>query len=71
MTEYTDPTGQAFELDEDTIADLKALAHLTRQHTNEVAAQAIEQLRNTLIPSTREPATRAPRTSRKPAEPKP
>jgi predicted transcriptional regulator len=64
MTAYTSPAGVTIELDDDTIADLQALSHITRKHTNDLARQAIEQLRNTLVPSTREAPARAARKAK-------
>jgi len=53
MTAYSSPKGIEFELEDDTVDDLKALSHITRESTATLAKQAVEQLRNTLVPSTR------------------
>lgn len=64
MPTYSTEDGPAIELDTDTVGDLLALSHITRKHTNELARQAIEQLRNTLVPSTREAPARAARKAK-------
>ena len=47
-----------------TVDDLKALSHITRESTALLAKQAVEQLRNTLVPSTRVAVARAVRKSK-------
>jgi hypothetical protein len=64
MPTYSTPDGPQIELDTDTVSDLLALSHITRKHTNDLARQAIEQLRNTLVPSTREAPARAVRKAK-------
>lgn len=64
MTQYTAPSGQVIELEDGTVNDLLALAHITRKSTDELARQAIEQLRNTLVPSTREAPARVARKAK-------
>lgn len=64
MTTYSSPTGITIDLEDDTVDDLKALSHITRENTAVLARQAIEQLRNTLVPSTRVVVARAVRKSK-------
>lgn len=64
MTTYTAPTGLTIDLEDDTVSDLQALSHITRESTAALAKQAIEQLRNTLVPSTRVVVARAVRKSK-------
>lgn len=64
MPRYSTPEGREFDLDEDTLKDLLALSDITRKPANELARQAIEQLRNTLVPSTREAPARAARKAK-------
>jgi hypothetical protein len=64
MTEYKAPDGVTFQLNDATVSDLTTLAFITRRPTNDLAAVAIEQLRNTLVPSTKEPAARAARKAK-------
>lgn len=61
MTTYSAPNGYTIDLEDDTVDDLKALSHITRESTAALAKQAIEQLRNTLVPSTRVVVARAVR----------
>ena len=53
MTTYTDNNGRSLDIDDTTVDDLIALSHITRESIAALAKQAIEQLRNTLVPSTR------------------
>lgn len=64
VTTYNSPTGITIDLEDDTVDDLKALSHITRESTAMLAKQAVEQLRNTLVPSTRVPVARAVRKSK-------
>ncbi len=64
MTTYSAPTGLTIDLEDDTVSDLQALSHITRESTAALAKQAIEQLRNTLVPSTRVAVARAVRKSK-------
>ena len=64
MTTYTSPSGLTIDIDDETVDDLKALSHITRESTAALAKQAIEQLRNTLVPSTRIAVARAVRKSK-------
>ncbi len=64
MTSYTSPKQQTFELDDDTVDDLIALSHITRENTANLARQAVESLRNTLVPSTRVAVARAVRKAK-------
>ncbi len=61
MTQYSSPNGTTIDLEDDTVDDLKALSHITRESTALLAKQAVEQLRNTLVPSTRVVVARAVR----------
>ena len=61
MTTYTSNHGLTIELEDDTVSDLQALSHITRESTAALAKQAVEQLRNTLVPSTRIAVARAVR----------
>jgi len=64
MTTYSSPEGLTIDLHDDTVNDLMALSHITRENTANLARQAIEQLRNTLVPSTRVAVARAVRKSK-------
>lgn len=77
MTKFNGPDGSQFELHDDTIRDLLALAFITREPTQDLAAEAIEQLRNDLVPTTkssgrrgRAAAGRQPKEQAAPKEPK-
>lgn len=59
MTTYTDNNGRSLDIDDTTVDDLIALSHITRESTAALAKQAVEQLRNTLVPSTRTVVARA------------
>lgn len=61
MSTYTDNNGRSLDIDDTTVDDLIALSHITRESTAALAKQAIEQLRNTLVPSTRVAVARAVR----------
>lgn len=61
VTTYTDNNGRSLDIDDTTVDDLIALSHITRESTAALAKQAIEQLRNTLVPSTRTVVARAVR----------
>ena len=61
MAQYSSPNGTTIDLEDDTVDDLKALSHITRESTALLAKQAVEQLRNTLVPSTRGVVARAVR----------
>ncbi len=58
MTTYSDTTGRSIDMDDTTVDDLLALSHITRESTSALAKQAVEQLRNTLVPTTRTPVAR-------------
>ena len=64
MTTYTAHNGLTIDLEDDTVSDLQALSHITRESTAALAKQAVEQLRNTLVPSTRVAVARAVRKSK-------
>lgn len=64
MTTYTSHSGLTIDLEDDTVSDLQALSHITRESTAALAKQAVEQLRNTLVPSTRVVVARAVRKSK-------
>ncbi len=64
MTTYSSPDGHTIDLENDTVSDLLALSHITRESTAVLAKQAVEQLRNTLVPSTRVVVARAVRKSK-------
>lgn len=51
MTIYTAPNNKRVDLDDDTIADLEALATITRETTAVLAARAVEALRRELVPT--------------------
>lgn len=59
MSTYTDNNGRSLDIDDTTVDDLIALSHITRETTAALAKQAVEQLRNTLVPSTRTVVARA------------
>lgn len=59
VTTYTDNNGRSLDIDDTTVDDLIALSHITRESTAALAKQAVEQLRNTLVPSTRTVVARA------------
>ena len=61
MTLFTDNNGRSLDIDDTTVDDLVALSHITRESTATLAKQAVEQLRNTLVPSTRVAIARAVR----------
>ena len=61
VTTYTDNNGRSLDIDDTTVDDLIALSHITRESTAALAKQAVEQLRNTLGPSTRTVVARAVR----------
>ena len=61
VTTYTDNNGRSLDIDDTTVDDLLALSHITRESTAALAKQAVEQLRNTLVPSTRTVVARAVR----------
>ena len=61
VTTYTSNHGLTIDLEDDTVSDLQALSHITRESTAALAKQAVEQLRNTLVPSTRIAVARAVR----------
>ncbi len=61
VTTYTDNNGRSLDIDDTTVDDLIALSHITRESTAALAKQAVEQLRNTLVPSTRTVVARAVR----------
>lgn len=66
MATFTNPDGLSIELDPATVDDLKALSLLTRQPENALLADAVERLRQGLLPSTKPPAARPgrkPKTS--------
>jgi len=51
--QLSDGNGRALELAEDTLADIVALAALTRRSTADIVGEAIEAARQALVPSTR------------------
>lgn len=55
MTKFNGPDGVQFEIHDDTIRDLLALSFITREATQDLAAEAIEHLRNDLVPTTKAP----------------
>lgn len=58
-TEFTSADGQTVSLEPDSVRDLKALSTLTRQPEQELVADAIERLRQAMVPSTKPVAPRA------------
>lgn len=69
MTKFNGPDGTQFELNDDTIRDLLALSFITRETTQDLAAEAIEHLRNDLVPTTKTSGRRGrPAGGRQPKE---
>lgn len=58
-TKYTNEDGATIEIDGQSVTDLKALAALSRTPEHELLTDAIERLRQAMVPSTKPVAPRA------------
>lgn len=63
-TEFTAQNGQTVTLDDDAVRDLKALSTLTREPEDRLIADAIERLRQAMVPSTKAAAPKAARKAK-------
>ena len=63
-TEFTSPDGLTITLDDTAVRDLKALSTLTREPEHALIADAVERLRQAMIPSTKQAVAKAARKSK-------